>query len=111
VASRTVLDVVFVMVYVFGPSNVVFGKRAGCLKVLECLVVGVYCEWGLTGLEIDGPLADSFDYGKHLCVANAVVKLGFRELAGVEGNRALFGLVGRRWRGVSLREYGGDSVP
>jgi len=85
---------VFVMVYVFGPSNVVFGERTGCLEVLECLMVGVYGKWSFAGLEIDGPLADTFDYSEHLRIADAIVELGRGELAGVEGYGALFGFVG-----------------
>lgn len=51
------------MVYVFRPSDVIFGKSSRRLKVLERLVVGVHGEGRLAGLEVDGPLANSFDYG------------------------------------------------
>ena len=54
---------IFVVVDIFRPPNVILGESAGRLEVLERLVVGVYGEWGFAGFEVNSPLANSLDDG------------------------------------------------
>ncbi len=62
-SGGAVFDVIFMVVDVFRPPDVILGEGTGCLKVLECLVIGVNGERRLTGFEIYSPLADSLDDG------------------------------------------------
>ena len=98
-SGGAVANGVLMAIYVGGPPGLAWRKYAGCLEILEGLVVGTDAEWLMTGFKVDVPVSNSIHYGEHLSVAYAVSEFGWCKLSGIECDRVLGG--GSRGR-VSL---------
>lgn len=71
-SGGAVANCIFVVVDIGGPAGLAWGEYAGCLKILERLVIGINLEWMMAGFEVDVPVSDGVNDGEHFSVADAV---------------------------------------
>ena len=62
------------------------GGSAGAMEVLQVFMVCVYHNRVSRALQVDAPLAEPTDDSEQLFVIDRVVKLGLRELSGIESD-------------------------